>query len=259
MRAGFKRWWLVLPVIADVFFPATGWAVPYLPGEKTSFSITYFGATAGILDLEVAPGPKEGGKALTDLVAKARTDSIFAIFYRLQNLYRSTTDLNGVPLRFVITHDETKYGGTVTQEFDQAKKKVKHADRRIDRKKDDARIERDVTKEILAGTHDVVSMFFHVRALPLAKGKSYDVPVFIGEDSHVLRLDVVGEEDLSTKIGEMPSFVVKPSVLKDGQAKEVPETFLWIAKDKNRALLKIKAKVKIGSVVAYLRSYTPGR
>lgn len=233
-------------------------APPYHPGEKTSFSITYFGATAGILDLEVQPSVLEGGRKLTELSAKARTDSIFALFYSLKNLYRSSVDsVSGLPIRFVITHDETKFGGSVTQEFDHTKKKVTHLDRRIDRK-ESKNLEKTLVREIPAGTQDVVSVFFHLRALPLSKGKKFDVPVFIGEESCLLRLDVVEEETISTKIGEMPAYVVKPVLLKDGKEVAVPDTFIWISKAENRALLKIKAKVKIGSVVAYLRSYSPG-
>lgn len=263
MRACFHPW-----IVSPLFFlavlhpalasPEKG--SPYLPGEKTSYSITYFGATAGILDLEVLAPTKEGSRAQTELSAKARTDSIFALFYRFQNLYRSTLDAaTGLPVRFITTHDETKLGGTVTQEFDQAKRKVKHIDRRVDRKKDGAKIEKDLSLEIAAGTQDVVSTFFHLRTLPLEMGKSFEIPVFIGEENHRLKVEVVGEETLPTKIGDIPSFVLRPSVLKDGKMQDVPETFVWIAKDKNRAMVKLKAKVKIGSVVGYLRSYEPGQ
>ena len=239
--------------------PAAPAAVPFHPGEKTSYSITYFGATAGVLDLEVLPPTEENGRKRTELSAKARTDSIFSLFYRFQNLYRSTVDpLTGLPLRFLITHDETKHGGTVALEFDQAKKQVRYRDRREDRKTG-AKLEKDSQHAVPAGTHDVVSVFFHARALPLEVGKKFDVPVFIGEESHLLRLEVEREEELPTKLGDFDTWVLRPSVLKDGQVKEVPETFLWIAKDKHRALVKLKAKVKIGSVVAYLRSYEEGK
>ncbi len=234
-------------------------ADPWLPGEKTSYSITYFGATAGILDLEVLPRTVEAGVKVSELSAKARTDSIFSLFYRFQNLYRSSVNsVTGLPLRFVTTHDETKLGGTVTQEFEHKKKKVTHLDRRIDRHSGQ-KIEKTLFKDIPSETQDVLSVFFHLRSLPLAVGKGFEVPMFIGEEIHRLRVEVIEEDTISTKIGEIPSFVLKPFLLKEGQVKEVPETFVWIARDKNRAMVKLKAKVKIGSVVGYLRSYEPGQ
>jgi hypothetical protein len=237
--------------------PASG--VPYQPGEKASYSITYYGATAGVLDLEVLPPTFEGKKKRTELAVKARTDSIFSLFYRFQNLYRSTLDAeSGVPVRFSTTHDETKFSGTVTQEFDHRKNQVRHSDRRLDRSSGQ-KIEKDLSRSIPSGTQDVVSTFYHLRTLPLEKGGTFDIPVFIGEEESLLRVEVVREEILPTKIGDVPSYVLKPSVVKQGQLKEVPETFVWIAKDKNRAMVKLKAKVKIGSVVGYLRSYEPGK
>lgn len=240
---------LLLSWVLAVAASASG--APYSPGEKTSYSITYFGATAGVLDLQVL--------SLTELSAKARTDSIFSLFYRFQNLYRSTVDeKTGLPRRFEITHDESKHGGVVTLEFDRAKRKVTYRDRREDRKTG-AKLEKDSVHSVPDGIHDVVSVFFHARALPLAVGKKFEVPVFIGEESHLLQLEVDREEELPTKLGDFDTWVVRPALLKDGQVREVPETFLWIAKDRHRALVKIKAKVKIGSVVAYLRSYEEGK
>lgn len=233
-------------------------AAPWRPGEKTSYSITYFGATAGVLELEVLPPTGEKGRRRTELSARARTDAIFSLFYRFRNLYRSTVDQKtGLPVRFVSTHDESKFEGTVTQEFDQARKKVLNIDRRVNRDSG-AKIEKDILRDIPPGTYDMVSLFFHLRTLALETGKVFDIPVAIGEESHRLRVEVVKEEELSTKIGDYDTWVLKPSLLKDGQVKEIPETYVWIAKDKDRAMVKIKAKVKIGSVVAYLRSYEAG-
>jgi len=245
--------------IIFLLFSVSALAEPWQPGEKTSYSITYFGATAGILDLEVLPPSLHASKKVSELSAKVRTDSIFSLFYRFQNLYRSSVSpVTGLPLRFVTTHDETKFGGTVVQEFDHKKKKVTHLDRRLDRNSGQ-KLEKTLEREIPPDVHDVLSVFFHLRSLPLAVGKSFEVPVFIGEENHRLKVAVVEETTISTKIGDVPSYVLKPFILKDGQEKEVPETFVWIAKDKHRAMVKLKAKVKIGSVVGYLRSYEPGR
>ncbi len=232
---------------------------PFHPGEKTTFAITYFGATAGILDLEVLPLSLEKGKAKVELAARARTDSIFSFFYKFRNLYRSTLDPeSGLSSRFIITHDETKLGGTVTVDFDQRGKKITYSDRREDRKSG-AKIEKTFTRTVPEGTRDVVAAFFHLRTLPLEVGKSFDFPVLIGEELHHLRVSVEKEEDLPTKIGEIPSWVLRPSLLKNGIVEEIAETFVWIARDKTRAMVKIKAKVKLGSIVAYLARFEPGK
>lgn len=232
---------------------------PYHPGEKTTFAVTYFGATAGVLDLEVLPPSLEKGKARAELAVKARTDSIFSFFYKFQNLYRSSLDPEtGLPFRFLVTHDETKLGGTVTVDFDQRRKKITYTDRREDRKSG-AKFDRTFTRTVPESTRDVVAAFFHLRTLPLEVGKSFDFPVLIGEDLLRLRVHVEKEEDLPTKIGEIPSWVLRPSLLKDGKEEQIADTFVWIARDKTRAMVKIRAKVKLGSIVAYLASFEPGK
>lgn len=245
---------LALPRVA----PGAPARAPYSSGEKAAYAITWFGATAGTLELEVLPPGTENGKPTTELQVKARTDFFFSLFYSLKNTYRSTADsATGLPIRFVISFDETKLGGTVTQEFDHANKKLLHKDRRVDRK-EGSNLVKDLTQAIRPGTQDVVSVFFHIRTLPLAKGATFDLPVYIGEEALQLRVEVTGEEDLPTKIGDVPSWKLKPSLLKDGKPKEIPETLVWIAKAPPFAMVKLKAKVKIGSVVAYLKSFEPG-
>jgi hypothetical protein len=233
-------------------------SLPFSTGEKATYAITYFGATAGILDVEILAPSVENGKTWAEYSAKARTDSIFSLFYSLKNVYRSTVDSStGLPIRWVATLDETRQQGTTSQEFDQTKRRVHFRDQRVDKKK--GKIDKDFTKTIPTQSQDVVSAMFHLRSLPLAVGKSFEVPVFIGEEPCLLRVEVVNLEDINTKIGTVSAYVLKPSLLKDGQVKEIPDTLVWIAKDHDRALLKVKAKVKIGSIIAYLRSYEPGK
>jgi hypothetical protein len=106
----------------------------------------------------------------------------------------------------------------------------------------------------------VVSTLFFVRSLPLEVGKSFDIPIFVGEESFKARVRVESEEELPTKIGRIPSYVLKPSIVSaDGKLKEIPETLIWVGKTDDRPLLKVKAKVKVGSIIAYLMRYQSGR
>jgi len=157
----------------------------------------------------------------------------------------------------VATLDESRQEGTTSQDFDQSNKLVHFLDKRMDKKH--GKIEKEFTKKISLETQDVVSAMFHLRGLPLERGKTFELPVFIGEEACQLRVEVVDKENLPTKIGDIPSFVIKPSLVKEGKVIDIPETSVWIAEEHDRALLKVKAKVKIGSIIAYLRSFEPGK
>jgi hypothetical protein len=239
--------------LAFAALPAS--AIPAKPssfnGEKSSYSITYFGVTAGSLELTA-----DSIEDHASYVAKARTDSIFSLFYRLRNRYETSVDLqSGLPTKFVATLDESRQKGTQTQEFDQTKRIVRLTDQRDLALKTD--IERDFIKKLPTSTQDVLSALFHLRRLPLATGKTFEFPILIGEKPSLLSAHVIEIEELPTELGRISAFVIQPSIKVNGELKEIPETFLWIANDETRALLKVKAKVKIGSVVAYLQKFSP--
>lgn len=73
----------------------------------------------------------------------------------------------------------------------------------------------------------------------------------------LLQMNVVGEEILPTKIGDTPSWIVSPSLLKNRRQENVPESYIWIDKNGPKPILKISVKVKIGKIIAYLKSYQP--
>jgi Protein of unknown function (DUF3108) len=229
------------------------------PGEKAVYQVTYFGATAGILEVETLPSSASSGREHSSFEALVRSDSIFSLFYRLKNVYQTSVDSEtGAPLRFEAKLDESRQNGVTLQEFDQANHKVHFLDEREHSRK--GKIHKEFVKEIAPDTQDVVSTLFYVRALPLEKGKSFDIPIFVGEESYRARVEVTGEEELPTKIGNIPSYVIKPSLVSaDGKVKEIPETQIWIGKENDHPLLKVKAKVKVGSIIAYLMNYQSGR
>jgi hypothetical protein len=105
---------------------------------------------------------------------------------------------------------------------------------------------------------DGLSAFYYLRTLPLVVGKQYSFEVVNNGKLRNVRITVVRKESLPTKIGEIPAIVVKPEVMLDGVLKSYGDSFIWISDDPRRILLKIDAKIKVGSVIAYLREYSSG-
>lgn len=223
---------------------------PFSPEEKTVFSITYLGATAGSVSLGVDRAEKAW-----KFSALAKTESIFIFFYSVNNAYEAlTNDISFTTRHFIAHIDESRQTGTTTQLF--SDKKLHFDDNRLHKKK--GQILKIVDKEIPVNALDVLTALQSVRREELSLGKTVEREVVIGEEAVTLRLKVEAEEDLNTKIGKVPSWVMNASLIKDGAPKQIPESTLWIAKSGPHQILKIKAKIKIGSVIAYLRSYQAG-
>lgn len=223
------------------------------PGEKTVFALTYLGATAGTTEIAVDASTANHW----NFSARASSNSIFSLLYHLENNYASRTEAKKFePEEFRATLDESRQSGSTTQIFEQKKRRVRLVDNRSHVKKGEIRA--DAFHSIPRGTQDVLSALFYVRRKKLELGTVVDLPVFIGEEVAALRLRVEAEETLPTKIGEIDAWVLKVSVMKEGTPSEIPDTYLWLEKAGAHAILKIKAKVKVGSFIAYLKSYSPG-
>jgi hypothetical protein len=221
--------------------------------ESTLFSVTYLGARAGTFEMNTKPG----ASGTCEESGSVRTDPVFSLFYRVENSYKSVGDLKtGLPRTFVTLLNESKQTGKTSLLFNRKRKVVQILDDRNHTKKGHLVGEKEVA--ILPSTQDVVSALFFLRRQDLKMGTVVDLPVFIGEELSNLKLTVVGEEKLSTKIGTKDAWIARPVLVKDGAEKPLPDTELWIAKDWPKQLLKIKAKVKIGSVIAYLLKYREG-
>jgi hypothetical protein len=68
----------------------------------------------------------------------------------------------------------------------------------------------------------------------------------------------VGREELDTRAGVLKTVKVKPEAATRGVLERKGDSYMWLTDDDHRYLVRIEAKVKIGSVVAELKKIEPG-
>jgi hypothetical protein len=231
---------------------------PFLhPGERYRFDITYFGATAGELVLEILTPKVVADRSVYHIRGTARTTSVFSLFYRMNDVAESFMDSEGLfSHKFTLKLDESLQQRDLLELYDQRKHTV-HYWSKLDHKKKGKKLDQF---EIKTGpfAQDGLSAFMYLRTLPLKIGDVYEFPVVNNGKLRTVRVAVVRKENLKTKIGEIPAIVVKPDVVLDGVLKSYGDSFVWLSDDPRRILLKIDAKIKVGSVIAYLREYSSG-
>ncbi|HEY8279749.1 MAG TPA: DUF3108 domain-containing protein [Bdellovibrionota bacterium] len=235
------------------------WTMPpvFQTGERTVFDITYFGATAGQLELEIMPPKVVAERTTFHFRAVASTTSIFSLFYRVNDVAESFMDSEGLfSHKFSIKLDESRQQRDVLELYDQEKRKAYYWSKLERPDKDMVKEQSEI--ELVPFTQDGLSSFFFVRTLPLEIGKVYEFPVVNNGKLRTVRVTPVRKEDLKTKAGEFPSIVVKPEVVLDGVMQSHGESFMWVSDDAQRRILKIDAKIKVGSVIAYLRELSYG-
>jgi hypothetical protein len=226
-------------------------------GERTVFDITYFGATAGQLELDVLPEKVVADRPTFHFRAIASSTSVFSLFYRVNDVAESFMDTTGLfSHKFSIKLDESRQTRDVLELYDQSKRKAYY----WSKWNMSGKPEQDDKSEIdlVPFTQDGLSSFFYVRTLPLELGKSYEFPVVNNGKLRTVRVTAVRKENLTTRMGEFPTIVVKPEVVLDGVMQSYGDSFMWVSDDKDRQILKIDAKIKVGSVIAYLRERSFG-
>jgi hypothetical protein len=227
------------------------------PGERYRFDITYFGATAGELVLELLQPKTVANRPVYHIRGTARTTSVFSLFYRMNDVAESFMDSEGLfSHKFTLKLDESLQQRDLLELYDQQGHKV-HYWSKLDHKKKGKKLDQfEFDSE--AYTQDGLSAFFYLRTLPLEIGKSYEFPVSNNGKMRTVRVTAVRKEALKTKIGEIQSIVIKPEVVLDGVLKSYGDSFVWLSDDPRRIILKVDAKIKVGSVIAYLREYSSG-
>ena len=235
------------------------WTMPnfFRPGERYVFDITYFGATAGQLQLELLPDKVVANRPVHHIRATATTSSVFSLFYRLQDVAESYMDNTALfSHKFVLKLDESLQQRDVLELYDQKKHTVYYWSKLDHKKKGKIQDQFEIPTEPY--TQDGISAFYFLRTLPLEIGKAYDFPVVTNGKLRNVRVTAIRKENLVTKIGERPTIVVKPEVVLDGVLKPYGDSFVWISDDDERLILKIDAKIKVGSIIAYLREHGYG-
>lgn len=232
------------------------WTMPsfFKVGERYFFDITYFGATAGNLEMQLMPEKVINNRPTFHIRALATTSSVFSLFYRVHDVAESFMDTTGLfSHKFSLKLDESMQQREVLELYDQKKHTAYYWSKLDHKKKGKINQQFEIATEPF--TQDGISAFYYVRTLPLEIGKSYTFPVVNNGKLRHVRVTAMRKEMLVTKIGELPTIVVKPEVALDGVLSTYGDSFMWISDDDRRLLLKIDAKIKVGSIIAYLREF----
>jgi hypothetical protein len=226
-------------------------------GERYLFDVTYFGATAGEFELSILPQKVIAGRQSYHFRGQARSSSVFSLFYSVNDVAESFMDAEGLfSHKFSLKIDESKQQRDLLELYDQRAHKVYYWSK-LDHKTKGKRLDQfEIPIDPYA--QDGLSAFFYVRALPLELGQAYEFPLVTNGKMRNVRVTVLRKEKLTTRLGEFDAIVLKPEVVLDGVLKNTGDSFLWVSDDERRILLKIDAKIKVGSVIGYLREHGYG-
>ncbi len=239
---------LLVPMTAS-----SGVPLPFGPGERVAFRITYAHVLAGRASVSVLPGDPAGKPALR-FVAEARSQGFFAWLFRFQ-----------VEDRTVATWEPQSGCSLAIEKRLREGRAIRDQSVRFDRERGVAEVADPKIKETRFDVGpcalDVLSAFFVTRVRGVSDGVELGLPLFDNGKHYRLGVRFLGRErlDLPMPLGPRVSTVVVEPQLLEGTGLFVKEgrLKLWLTDDARRIPVRMRSKVAIGSVSADLESYTP--
>ena len=209
----------------------------YAVGEKLTFAVQYFTATAGYAILSIPEYSVQQGRVCAHIVAEAKTHPFFETFFKVRDRIETYIDADSlIPWRYEKHIREGGFSADAGYVFDQRAHKMLEPDKG-----------KSVT--VTAETQDVLSCFYWFRTMELTPGK--DATIHVAADnmlSYELLVNVLRREKVSTLAGEFDCILVQPHLKYDGIFQQKGEVFVWISDDQRRIPVKIQTKIAIGSI-----------
>ncbi len=220
-------------------------------GEYLKFRVRYgiFNASYASLSLK---NKVHEGKNVYHALGKGETTGLAKIFFTVKDTYESYFDKNtGKPYFF----NRDIYEGGYTKKlnfffnFNNNSVRIKNLENKEEK-----------TMSIQPEIKDVISALYYLRnnskMNSLNKNDEVNMDMIFDDDEvFKFRLKFLGREKIETPLGEINTLIFRPLV-QDGRVfKEQESLTLWISDDSNKIPVKIKASLRVGSLVGEIINF----
>lgn len=223
------------------------------PGEQAQYRVRYLGLTAGTATVTVGAPMTQWGQSVWPIVSTAKSDDLVGV-YPIKSRFVSYWDAGTQRVTGSDLHSEEnrkRRRQRIQLTADGTGAKV------IKQKENDPPRESD--HALPQGTLDVAGATFALRGQELTVGRSFEYPVFTGSKQFNLRATVEGRETVSTPAGARDTFRVRVHTEFGGKLESKRDMVAYLSADAHHVPVRIEADFALGTIVAELTDYKPGR
>ena len=226
---------------------------PYMEGEKLTYNIGYYNVfNAGTLILDYPEKVNFNGRQAYYFRAHLKSAKLFSLFYSVNDRAEIwIDDKKHFAHAFALYVDESKQKRKTKGFFDPKNNTFSFWETKVNRK---GKKETKLKWEALPLTQNVFSLVFYLRFLNFQLGKEYSTPVADKGKNLIFKTKVLRKEELKTKIGTLPAWVLEPKIELNGVFKPMGKIVVWVSADENKYVLKITSKIKIGEIHISIKS-----
>ncbi len=226
--------------------------MPFEVGEKLAYGIRFIGVTAGYFNTEVLPMKTVDDRKVYHLHGAAKTVKLFELVYRVNDQIDSFWDAEGLySHKFTMDLDESKQTRKVIELYDYDNKKsfywnrVDHVEKGFKEQKEQY--------DIALWSQDPLSSlyYFRVLALPKEVGKETRFPLVLDGKPWESVVRYLGREKIYAGGRDFEADAYQLENYQNGELKN-KDNKVWLSADVHRYVLRIEAKLKVGSFAVAL-------
>ena len=230
-----------------------------IPGEEMSWEIRYLGVVVGKFVAQTLANKFVGGREVHHIRGKLHSAAFYRHLYQFHGSLETLIDTKRfLPLKYSLIRRHSGREISQLQAFNHQQFETSFWYRK---QKGKVVEEKNRKLYIPAYFQDFFSVLYFVRKLPLAMGKSYELPLVSRGKIYSLRMEVVAWEGVwlpGLEGGRKYQAIRVKAISRrtGGGKKKKPGRFsLWLSADGSRRLLKFSAKVRWGTVAGQLVRY----
>jgi len=231
---------------------------PFRVNETVIHSVSYFSAEAGRLTFQVKPFVEVNGRKSYNFLTELKTSRLFSNFYSVDDQVETYVDFEDLtPHVFKLHVKETGQLREGRSYFDHKNLKANYWEHKYTEKK--GHEEKKQEWEILPFSQNAFSGIFYMRIFKWEIGKEYSFRVADDQKNIIFKGKALKKEKISTEAGEFDAIQIKAQVVSRGALEQAGDMHIWISDDSRKYILRIEAKIKIGSLVSEIVEIRPGQ
>jgi hypothetical protein len=213
-------------------------------GEYLRYVMRWGLVHGGYSSMEVDSIVPINGREAYHLVSKTRTNSFFDSFFMVRDINQSWLDTVSISShRF---SKDVREGGYKKKEWiDYAYDSMK-----VRIHKNDTVIE----SPLMPFIQDVLSALYYVRTQPMKTGTDLSVEVNTSGKDWPMIVKVYGQEKIEVACGKFSCLRIEPLLKDEGLFETKGRILVWVTDDARHIPVKMRTKIKIGSITAELIS-----
>lgn len=223
-------------------------SIPFLPGERLTYQITWLGVPVATAVLEVAPATRHKGRPAWRFRMRATTNKYADAIYKVRDDMHSWADARmRRSVHFRKRQREGSYHRDVVLHFDHRKKRITYENQ----------WRKYPPRQLFGDSFDPLALIYGFRRHTIRKAGNMDVSATDGLKTIRANVKIHGRETITVGDVAYRCWKVEPELKDVGgvfKRSNNAKMYAWFSDDDHRVPVRLESEVLVGSFVATLIS-----